>query len=722
MKQAKIKFLSTNRNGIRGTGVASSTDREISDDSTAREFFAHICQEICPDIALKDVLHALPDAHPEGSRLGIVDRIERAMINLGCTASRRKASLGELQPWQLPALFEDEATGRVWLILPDGQGARVIGAEGVDDSLQFSARGMVHRFRRMRIGVLNLADQRRHNGRTWFSALLATMKTTRWALALTSLVGAALLLSQPLLIAAFYRVVFQNGDNAAVPAFALALLIAWGARISMADLRMRCLAWLAARLNFLVGSATFQQMLYLPSSFFQLADAKDQAARIRSFESVSEFVTSPLAPLLLDLPIAALALLLVFGLSPVIGLLLTVLAIAQVTLFLMARRRMRGLTSALADHATDLQHVLVETFEKSAIIRECNLEDRWADIHYHKIAKAQRVQKEISRLTAYTEAATNLVTTCGIACVIGASALLVSHGALGFGGQLAMVVLCGMVLAPLQAICLAVPRFEQCSKVIAQINDFMDIPLDENLECLARPLPMIRGNLALRNLTLRSQAGVPVLMGLELAAQTGQIIGISGAAGTGKTMLLNSVQGIVKPSFGSVMIEGVDIRQLPLRNLRNGIGYVPQEPAFLPGSIADNLAFVNASLRPDQVAHAFRFVGLDDLARIATDAGANGLDTLRSLPDGTDVPWRFALAQALLTGSRLLLIDEIPNAVVNAGLGEVLQDLIRSARGRVTIMFVSQRTDLLKQADIVIGLRYGRVPVIAKGTELAQAA
>lgn len=722
MRAAKIKFQSAEYDRADGADVAGPPDRARSDDTTAREFFAHICQIICPDIALKDVLHALPDAHPEGSTLGIVDRVERAMINLGCTVSRRQGSLGELQPWQLPALFEDEADGRVWLVLPDGQGARVLGTNGADDSLPFNARGMVHRFRRMRAGVLNLADQRRHNGRTWFRALLATMKTTQWALILTSLIGATLLLSQPLLIAAFYRVVFQNGDMAAVPAFAMALLVAWAARLSIADLRMRCLAWLAARLNFLVGSATFQQMLYLPSSFFQLTDAKDQAARIRSFESVSEFVTSPLAPLLLDLPIAVLALLLVFGLSPVIGLLLTAFVIAQVTLFLMAGKRMRSLTSALADHATDLQHVLVETFEKRAIIRECNLDDRWADIHYHKVAKAQRVQKEISRLTAYTEAGSNFVTTCGIAGVIGASALLVSQGALGFGWQLAMVVLCGMVLAPLQAICLSVPRFEQCSKVLAQINDFMDIPLDENLECLARPLPVIRGNLALRNVTMRNQAGVPVFMGLDFAINTGQIIGISGAAGTGKTMLLNTVQGIVKPSFGSVMIEGVDIRQLPLRNLRNGLGYVPQEPAFLPGSIADNLAFVNASLRPDQVAQAFRFVGLEGLANIAAESGADGLDALRHLPDGADVPWRFALAQALLTGSRLLLIDEIPNAVVNAGLGKVLQDLIRSARGRVTIMFVSQRTDLLQQADLVVGLRYGRVPVVAKGNELAQAA
>ena len=90
------------------------------------------------------------------------------------------------------------------------------------------------------------------------------------------------------------------------------------------------------------------------------------------------------------------------------------------------------------------------------------------------------------------------------------------------------------------------------------------------------------------------------------------------------------------------------------------------------------------------------------------------------LPEG--FIWRFSLAQALLTGSGLILIDKIPNAVVNAGFDKIFHNILRSAKGRVSVVFVSGRSDLLALADKVILLLQGNVPVIASPEALADAA
>jgi ABC-type bacteriocin/lantibiotic exporter with double-glycine peptidase domain len=185
--------------------------------------------------------------------------------------------------------------------------------------------------------------------------------------------------------------------------------------------------------------------------------------------------------------------------------------------------------------------------------------------------------------------------------VIGVVALWSVKYQLGPAGLLGVVLLTSSVLAPLHALCLALPRFEQCSKSLEQINAFMDVESEAATDAQRRRLPIIRGNAALRNITMRIGNGRPMLFGLDLQIHAGDIIGISGAAGTGKSTILHLLQGLTQPSFGVVQIEGVDLEQLPLRTLRSTIGYIPQKPSLLPGSLRDNLDMANPVASPADV-------------------------------------------------------------------------------------------------------------------------
>jgi ABC-type transport system involved in cytochrome bd biosynthesis fused ATPase/permease subunit len=102
----------------------------------------------------------------------------------------------------------------------------------------------------------------------------------------------------------------------------------------------------------------------------------------------------------------------------------------------------------------------------------------------------------------------------------------------------------------------------------------------------------------------------------------------------------------------------------------------------------------------------------------AVAALPRGLDTRIDADDEAmflpDFRARFALARALLVNSRLLLIDEVPNSILDAGLGDILRRLIIQSRGRRTVMFVSHRSDFLSVADRVVVLRYGGAPAIVQ--------
>jgi ATP-binding cassette subfamily C protein LapB len=678
-----------------------------------------ICTQFLPNVQVKDVLGTLPLNHHRNTG----ERLLAAAMNLGFTAREHRGGVMRMKAWECPALLIAEGTGETFLLLGEGSGARAYDGEGiraVDGGGQSCdpatlPKGIIQRLQRDPQANPLAAESRKHTGHNWLRALITSFGSMRWIIVSTTIAIVLVSIAQPFVISSFYRSVFSRGDELSMPWLLGLLLMLVATMQVMLSMRSHALAWFAARLSYLVGCATFDKMMHLPAVLTQRLDAKDQSSRVRSFESVSDFLTSPLAAILLDLPVSVLGLLVVTWVMPLAGLVLMVATVAYGTLFFMAGRRMRVLTSMLADQATELQHVMVETFEKRDLIRECGLQHRWADLQDKRIARTQAVQFIVSRLTAIVEGLASFFFAVTFIAVIGVVAVFGAKYMLGPAGLLGTVLLTSTVLAPLHALCLALPRFEQCSKSLAQINAFMDLDSEAVTDTQRRRLPVIHGNAALRNITMRIGAGRPLLFGLDLTIHAGDIIGISGAAGTGKSTILHLLQGLTQPSFGVVQIEGVDLEQLPIRTLRSTIGYIPQNPSLLPGSLRDNLNMANPVATPEEIERVLSSVGLQGIPLDEFQVTEN-----THLPEG--FIWRFAMAQALLTGSGLILIDEIPNAVVNAGFDKIFHNILRSAKGRVSVVFVSGRSDLLALADKVILLRQGNAPVITSPEALADAA
>jgi ABC-type bacteriocin/lantibiotic exporter with double-glycine peptidase domain len=365
----------------------------------------------------------------------------------------------------------------------------------------------------------------------------------RWVVVATTLAVVIVTIAQPFVISAFYRSVFTRGDELAMPWLLTLLLILVVIMWGMLALRSHALAWFAARLNYVVGCATFDKMMHLPAFLTQRLDAKDQSSRVRSFENVSDFLTSPLAAILLDLPVSMLGLIAVLWVMPPAGIVLVGAGLCYGGLFFFCDRRMGVLTSMLADQATELQHVMVETFEKRELIRECGLQHRWADLQERRIERAQLVQYAMSRLMAIVEGLASFFFAVAFIMVIGTVALWSMKYELGPAELLGVVLLTSSVLAPMHALCLALPRFEQCGKSVEQINAFMDLETEAVTDVQRRRLPIIRGNATMRNITMRIGNGRPMLFGLDLDINAGDLIGIHGSAGTGKSTILHLLQG-----------------------------------------------------------------------------------------------------------------------------------------------------------------------------------
>ena len=221
----------------------------------------------------------------------------------------------------------------------------------------------------------------------------------------------------------------------------------------------------------------------------------------------------------------------------------------------------------------------------------------------------------------------------------------------------------------------------------------------------------IRGDIEFRHLTFAYGDRV-VLRDISAVLPAGTTTAIVGATGSGKSTLLHLLPRLNDPPPGTVFLDGIDVRDLPLAVLRGAIGFVPQEPFLFSATIADNIAFGVAETRRDAVEQAAHVARLDkDLADFP-----KGYDTVvgeRGITLSGGQKQRTAIARAVITDPKVLVLDDALSAVDTYTEEEILARLAAVMRSRTTII-VSHRVSTVRSADQILVLDDGAI--IERGT------
>jgi ABC-type multidrug transport system fused ATPase/permease subunit len=240
--------------------------------------------------------------------------------------------------------------------------------------------------------------------------------------------------------------------------------------------------------------------------------------------------------------------------------------------------------------------------------------------------------------------------------------------------------------------------------------------LDAPLEVRDPPRPERRqswaGRIRFEHVDFGYDPRSPVLRDLSFEIEPGTCVAVLGATGSGKSTLLSLIPRFYDPTRGRVLLDGVDLKNLALDELRRNIGLVFQESLLFNTSVADNIAFGNPGASRSQI------------VRAATIAGAHGF--IEQLPDGYDSVLaegavnlsggqrqRLAIARALLLEPKLLLLDDPTTAVDAQTEHEVLEAMDAAIEGRTTLI-IANRLSTLRRADWILVLEDGQI--VERGT------
>ncbi len=219
-------------------------------------------------------------------------------------------------------------------------------------------------------------------------------------------------------------------------------------------------------------------------------------------------------------------------------------------------------------------------------------------------------------------------------------------------------------------------------------------------------LPRIRGGVGFERLSFAYDERL-VLAHIELSVAPGQIVGVVGPPGSGKSTLLSLVPRLYDATRGRVTVDGHDVRDLALSDLRRHVAYVPQEPFLFAGTIRENLLFGCARECAARFEQVISDCGLEETLQVFP----KGVDTLvgeKGVLLSGGQKQRIALARALLVDAPVVLLDD-PISQVDTGTGRRIVETIKRMAGRKTLLIVSHRLAAVRFAQRIITLENGRI-------------
>ncbi len=245
---------------------------------------------------------------------------------------------------------------------------------------------------------------------------------------------------------------------------------------------------------------------------------------------------------------------------------------------------------------------------------------------------------------------------------------------------------------------------------------------DEHATGAGREAPL-RGGIEIRDLVFTYPGSErPVLQHVSMRIEPGQTVALVGGTGSGKSTLIDLLPRLHEPPPGTVFLDGVDVREIPLSRLRGAIGFVPQEPFLFSDTIAENILFGVQAANPDDARR--RMLEAAAVARLDKDVEgfAKGYETLvgeRGITLSGGQKQRTALARAVMIDPRVLVLDDALSAVDTYTEEEILSRLRGVMRQRTSII-VSHRVSTVRDADQIFVLDGGRIAEHGRHDELVR--
>jgi len=408
-------------------------------------------------------------------------------------------------------------------------------------------------------------------------------------------------------------------------------------------------------------------------------------------------------------------LIILFTMNPVLALLVCI-PIPFIALVSMIPRLMRKHFKSAQEKIAELNAVLQDNFSGIKEIQVFNKQEYESE---KVLQKSTHYTKDIIKALFYSgilHPSVAFITTLGTIIVLIAGPIISMRTGLNISDVVAFLLYLNLFYAPVAMLTRIVEDLQQGLAGTERVFEILDVEPDIKDSPNAKKVGRLTGQMEFRNVSFSYQDDIEVLSDISFEAKAGQMVAIVGPTGVGKSTISGLIARFYDPTSGSILMDGIDIKDMTLESLREQLSLVLQDVFLFNGTIGENIAYGTGNATPEMIEEAARIACVDEF--------------IESLPDKYDTfigergvrlsggqKQRLSIARSVLRNSPILLLDEATSAVDTETEREI-QNAITKIIGHRTLLVIAHRLSTIKKANLIIAMQDGKIVEAGSHDEL----
>lgn len=645
----------------------------------------------------------------------------RAAAKAGFVSKTMRISLEEISPLTLPCILllkgthddeykacimesMDDLRQNIKVIIPElGEVENVIDIDTLRKEYVGFAFFLKKEFRYEERDLKLIEDKDSH----WFWGTMAKVRDVYRDVIIASLLINLFVLATPLFTMNVYDRVVPNNAIETLWVLALGVIVVYFIDITMKFIRSYFLEVAGKKSDIIMSSLIFErvmdlQMSSLPKSIGSFANI------LKEFESIRGFLTSSTISLLIDLPFIILFLITIYAIAGNL-VLVPIFIIVVISLYtLLLKQRLHKSVKNTYSAASQKNGVLIESLSSIETLKTLGalgfVQWKWEEATGNIADKSIQTKFLSSSITTTTGFLVQLNTVL----IIIAGVYMIAERELTMGGLIAAVIISSRTIAPMGQVASLLATYQHTRTAFQALENIMNLPVEHPRGKRFIQRPEYKGQIEFKNVTFSyPEAEKPSLSNVSFKINPGERVGLVGKIGSGKSTIQKLSLGLFYPESGSILVDGIDIKQLDPAELRKNFAYVSQDVVLFSGTVKENMIYRAPHADDGMILKAARISGV--------------LDFVNKNPKGFDMSvgekgarlsggqrQSISIARAILLDSPVVILDEPSNSMDNASEKKLIENIDSYLEGKTTLL-VTHKTSMLKLVDRLIVLEDGHI-------------
>lgn len=652
---------------------------------------------------------AIRDAVDNPSKIFRARSAVNALSNLGFKASFGSIKLGQLTNDFFPLIAFLKNGRAVYIKKIDDEGNySVVGRNSHSDEIQLSSKEFKDEYSGFVIlaKALSASEKAERTGH-WFFSAFTKSKWLYVQVMIAAMVSNFLSLTVSLFTMTVYDRVIPNGAFESLIALSIGVVIALGFDFLIKSLRARFIDIASRRADLEISRRLFDRILSLsPAEQRQKTGA--MAGTVREFETLREFFNSSTLVILIDLPFVFFFIYVIYLIAgplayiPLIAVPVVIIAGVGIQPFL------SRVTKGSVDSGMNKQAVLVETLSGLETVNATGSGRLMRRRYEEALNNQSQSGNKIRAMSMFIVNFASSVQQYAQVAAVFFGVYLIVEGTITQGALIGAVILGGRTMAPLSQLANTLSRVNGALTAYRNLAALIGRSFNSSGNSSPISRPRLNGEIEFKNVTYKfKNSDQPTIKNVSFKIPAGQKVALVGKMGSGKSTLSRLIAGILEPTEGAILIDGVDVRQIDQADIRKNIGVMLQDSWLFSGTVRENIQMGYNEYDDDHILKVCKIAGVDDF--IGSHPKGYELE-VRERGIGLSGGQRQAinLARSLLHDPQILLLDE-PTSSMDQGTEKKVVESLQEIAADKTMMIVTHRNPILSIVDRVFVLESGAI-------------